>query len=203
MKSFLLSVFILLAQFASSQIKLKSSAPLMDKFFPSTQESPSSLKDIKKKNGLIVIFSCNTCPFVVGTEDFPGWENQYNPLYNMALKANIGFVLVNSNEGKRAGVDSFEEMKSHAKKMSYQMPYLMDENSELANAMEAKTTPHVFFFDKNNKLIYAGSIDNIWDNKRKKDEQYLSMAIQSVLNGKKVKPNYTAAKGCSIKRVSK
>ena len=203
MKSFLLFVFILLAQFASSQIKLKSSAPLMDKFFPSTQESSRSLKDIKKENGLIVIFSCNTCPFVVGTEDFPGWENQYNPLYNMALKANIGFVLVNSNEGKRAGVDSFEEMKSHAKKMSYQMPYLMDENSELANAMEAKSTPHVFFFDKNNKLIYAGSIDNIWDNKRKKDEQYLSMAIQSVLNGKKVKPNFPAAKGCSIKRVSK
>ena len=79
----------------------------MDKFFPSTQESSSSLKDIKKENGLIVIFSCNTCPFVVGTEDFPGWENQYNPLYNMALKANIGFVLVNSNQGKRAGVDSF------------------------------------------------------------------------------------------------
>ena len=202
MKSFLLSVFILLAQFASSQIKLKSSAPLMDKVFPSTQESSLSLTNIKKENGLIVIFSCNTCPFVVGTEDFPGWENQYNPLYNMALKANIGFVLVNSNEGKRAGVDSFEEMKSHAKKMAYQMPYLMDEKSELANAMEAKTTPHVFFFDKNDKLIYAGSIDNIWDNKRKKDEQYLSMAIQSVLNGKKVKPNYTAPKGCSIKRVS-
>jgi thioredoxin-related protein len=175
----------------------------MDKVFPNTQESSSSLKDIKKENGLIVIFSCNTCPFVVGTEDFPGWENQYNPLYNMALKANIGFVLVNSNEGKRAGVDSFEEMKSHAKAMAYQMPYLMDENSELANAMEAKTTPHVFFFDKNNKLIYAGSIDNIWDNKRKKDEQYLSMAIQSVLNGKKVKLNFTAPKGCSIKRVSK
>jgi hypothetical protein len=51
MKSFLLSVLILLAQFASSQIKLKSSAPLMDKVFPNTQESSSSLKDIKKENG--------------------------------------------------------------------------------------------------------------------------------------------------------
>lgn len=123
MKLFLLSIFIVFAQFASSQIKLNSSAPLMDKVFPSTQESSISLTDIKKENGLIVIFSCNTCPFVVGTEDFPGWENQYNPLYNIALKSNIGFVLVNSNEGKRVGVDSFEEMKSHANAMAYQMQW--------------------------------------------------------------------------------
>jgi hypothetical protein len=67
--------------------------------------------------------------------------------------------------------------------------------------MDAKTTPHAFFFDKNNKLIYAGSIDNIWDGNRKKDEQYLLKAVQSVLNGKKIKQNYTAPKGCSIKRL--
>lgn len=202
MKLLIFSLLTLFTFFGNSQIKLKTKAPLMDKSMMNTQESsPTTLAANKKENGIIVIFSCNTCPFVVGTPDFPGWEKQYNELYNMALKANIGLVLINSNEKKRTGDDSFEEMKIRAIKMTYEMPYLMDENSELANAMEAKTTPHAFFFDKNDKLVYAGAIDNIWDGNRKKDEQYLYNAVQSMLNGKKIKPNYTAPKGCSIKRL--
>ena len=201
MKTLIFSFLSILAFDSFSQIKLKSEAPLTDKSMLNTHGNSLSLQEIKKENGFIVIFSCNTCPFVVGTPDFPGWERQYNELYNSALKANIGFVLINSNEKKRTGDDSFDNMKIRADKMAYEMPYLLDENSVLANAMDAKTTPHAFFFDKNNKLIYAGSIDNIWDGNRKKDEQYLLKAVQSVLNGKKIKQNYTAPKGCSIKRL--
>ncbi len=202
MKLLIFSLLTLFSFFGNTQIKLKTTAPLMDKSMMNTQESsPTTLAANKKENGLIVIFSCNTCPFVVGTPDFTGWEKQYNELYNMALKANIGFVLINSHEKKRTSDDSFEEMKIRAIKMTYEMPYLLDENSELANAMDAKITPHAFFFDKNNKLVYAGSIDNIWDGNRKKDEQYLRNAVQSMLNGKKIKPNFTPPKGCSIKRL--
>lgn len=184
------------------QLKLKDKAVLSDIKMQNTQGESLSLNDAKKEKGLIVVFSCNTCPFVVGTPDFPGWERQYNDLYALATKNNIGFVVVNSNEGKRANVDSFEEMVKHAQEKGYQMPYLMDEKSQLANAFGAKTTPHVFFFNADMSLIYMGSIDNIWDNKRTSDIPYLPNAIQALSEGKKLKPNSTPPKGCSIKRLN-
>lgn len=184
------------------QLKLKDKAVLSDVKMQNTQGESLSLNDAKKEKGLIVVFSCNTCPFVVGTPDFPGWERQYNDLYALATKNNIGFVVVNSNEGKRANVDSFEEMVKHAQEKGYQMPYLMDEKSQLANAFGAKTTPHVFFFNGDMSLIYMGSIDNIWDNKRTSDIPYLPNAIQALSEEKKLKPNSTPPKGCSIKRLN-
>jgi len=164
---------------------------------------PSNIRLESKENGVIVVFSCNTCPFVVGSSYFPGWENQYNALYTLAQNNDIGFVLINSNEAKRDGVDSFEEMTKHAKKNNYSMSYLLDENSELANFLKAKTTPHVFFFDGNFRLIYTGSIDNIWDGKRKKDISFLKNAVNAHVSGKKIKPKQTSPKGCSIKRIKK
>ena len=108
--------FSLSNSFFWSQINLKDRAPLSDKLMVSANTESLSLIRAMKKNGLVVIFSCNTCPFVVGSEDFPGWEGQYNDLYEQANKYQIGLVVVNSNEGKRAGDDSFIEMKSHAVK---------------------------------------------------------------------------------------
>jgi thioredoxin-related protein len=167
----------------------------------SVNGSMYSLNSLKKDKGLIVIFSCNSCPFVVGSDDFPGWEMQYDSLYQEALANNIGFVLVNSNEGKRAQVDSYEEMIKHAKEQKYSMPYVLDEQAALANAFGAKTTPHVYFFDQKLTLIYTGSIDNSWDKGRKTDQTYLFNAIKAQGKGKKIKPNTTEPKGCGIKRV--
>jgi len=163
------------------------------------------LKENKLEKGLIIIFTCNTCPFVVGTPDFPGWERQYNTIFDQAVKRNVGFVLVNSNEKNRQlgiseGVDSENQMKKHAEEAGYQMPYLLDEKSTLANAFGAKTTPHVFLFNEDLKLVYSGSIDNIWDNKRKEDIPYLINAINGLSQEKKIKPSATPPKGCSIKR---
>ncbi len=80
------------------------------------------------------------------------------------------------------------------------MPYVLDKNSELANSFGAKTTPHVFFFDRNLKLIYTGSIDNSFEDKRKSDVPYLINAIDSYSKGKKIKVKSSSPKGCSIKR---
>jgi len=196
--SILSLVFIVNISF--SQVKLKEKAPLTDVKMKNTQGGEMSLNDAKKEKGLALVFSCNTCPFVVGTPDFPGWERQYNNLAEIASKNNIGFVLVNSNEAKRDGGDSFEAMFEHAKEKLYSMPYLVDVNSQLANALKAVTTPHVYLFNANMELVYVGSIDNIWDSKRKSDEAYFINALNAVGEGKKVKVANTPSKGCSIKR---
>jgi hypothetical protein len=156
-----------------------------------------SLNDIKKENGLLVIFSCNTCPFVLA------WEDSYPALGEQCAKNNIGMVLVNSNEGKRKGADSMEEMKKHAADKNYNSFYAIDENSVLANAFGAKTTPHVYLFDKDMKLVYRGAID---DSEGRNDvtpkENYLKNALDNLAAGKKVNPAETKSVGCSIKRVS-
>lgn len=185
----------------ADELKIGKKAPLTSREMANTDNSMQTLEKLKQKNGLLVVFSCNTCPFVVGNENFPGWERQYNDLHKAATEAGIGMVLVNSNEGKRADDDAFEAMQKHAKDKGYTMPYLLDKNSELANAFGAKTTPHVFLLDKDLNLVYMGSIDNTWDPNRKSDIPYLSNAIANVTAGEAVKENTSSPKGCSIKRV--
>lgn len=185
----------------AEDLKIGKKAPLVSLEMTNIDHTMHSLEKLKQKNGLLVVFSCNTCPFVVGNENFPGWERQYNDLYKLASDAGIGMTLINSNEGKRADEDAFEAMQKHAKDKGYKMPYLLDKNSELANAFGAKTTPHVFLLDKDLNLIYQGSVDNTWDPNRKSDIPYLSNAIANVSAGQDVKEHTSSPKGCSIKRV--
>lgn len=182
-------------------IEIGDSAPMIDTKMVGIDGSKKALSEYKKENGLIVVFSCNTCPFVVGSSSFGGWEKTYNGLAQNADKNKLGFVLVNSNEAKRKGDDSLDEMKKHAADQGYTMPYLVDKDSKLADAFGAKTTPHVFFLDKDMKLIYMGSIDNSWDNSRTEDIAYLQNAMDEYKAGKEISESVSAPRGCSIKRV--
>jgi hypothetical protein len=181
-------------------IEIGQEAPLKNVPMKNIDGSKITLESLKGENGLIVVFSCNTCPFVVGNESFNGWQIQYNDLYLKAKAQNMGFVLVNSNEAKRDKDDSFKAMVVHAKKNDYKMSYVLDENSVLANACGAKTTPHVFLFNADLKLAYKGSIDNSWDKKRETDEAYLEKAIDAISSNKQLETVETAPRGCSIKR---
>ena len=162
----------------------------------------NTLLDLKGDNGLLVIFSCNTCPFVVGNgTKTEGWEGRYNDLAALAESLNIGMVLVNSNEAKREGDDSLPAMKRHAMEAGYTMPYVMDEGSKLANACGARTTPHVYLYNGNLELAYRGSIDDNVNRAEEVKERYLDTAMQRMADGKKIKTAETKAVGCSIKRV--
>jgi len=186
---------------AQKTLKIGAKAPLSDVKMKGLDDAMVSLNDAKKTKGIVVVFSCNTCPFVVGMDEFPGWEKDYNELNALAISNDLGFVLVNSNEAKRGDDDSHEAMKQHAKEKGYEMSYLVDENSALANAFGAKTTPHVYVFDASMKLVYSGSIDNSWDTKRVSDEAYLKNALAEIKHGK-IAVNDTKPVGCSIKRVA-
>lgn len=183
-------------------LNIGDKAPLADTEMRGVDGGVYTLSKAAKEKGLIVVFSCNTCPFVVGSESFAGWEGQYNALHKQASDAGIGFILVNSNEAKRGDHDSMDAMTIRSKEKGYTMPYVVDQNSALANAFGAKTTPHVYFFDANMELIYQGAIDNTVDGKRKEDKNYLQTAIKSHAAGKTISENTTPPRGCSIKRAS-
>lgn len=153
-----------------------------------------SLQDAMKENGVVLIFSCNTCPFV------KKWEGRYNGIKKWADDHKVGMVVVNSNYQKRDAGDSFADMKQHAKEHDYQFPYLVDKNSLLANAYGGQTTPHVFLFNKDFELVYKGAIDDNYDDASSVTKPYLKDAIAELAQGKKIAEAETRPVGCSIKR---
>jgi hypothetical protein len=92
-------------------------------------------------------------------------------------------------------------MVEHSKKLGYTMPYLLDRNSKIADAFGAKTTPHVFLFNANMKLVYSGSIDNTWDTKRNSDITYVINAMSELAADTKISLKETPPRGCGIKRI--
>ena len=177
-------------------------APMADSAMLGVDGDKHTLNELKGDNGLLVIFSCNTCPFVVGSgSKTEGWEGRYNGLADLAAELNIGMVLINSNEAKREGDDSFTAMKNHARDAEYKMQYLVDEGSKLANACGARTTPHVYLYNESMELAYRGSIDDNVNRAADTKEHYLEDAMTRMAAGKNIKKSETKALGCSIKRV--
>ena len=153
-----------------------------------------SLADVKKENGLLVMFSCNTCPFVLQ------WEDRFPDLKAWADKNKVGMVVLNSNHTKRDGEDSFEAMKKHAKEKGYNFYYALDDQSLIANSFGGQTTPHAFLFNSKMELVYKGAIDDSYKSAKDVKQPYLKDAIASLSNGKEVAVAETKPVGCSIKR---
>jgi len=184
-------------------LSIGAKAPKTDLKMTDISGGKISLADVKKANGLLVVFSCNTCPFVVGSEGSEGWDGRYAELQAVCDKDQVGMILVNSNEAKRDKGDSMDEMKKRAEERGFSKShYVLDKNSELANAFFARTTPHVYLFDKDMKLVYKGSIDDNVDSPAKVTQPYLKNALNNLTSGAPINPAETKPVGCGIKRVS-
>lgn len=146
------------------------------------------------KNGLLVMFSCNTCPFVIKNESTTQQTIEY------AKKHGVGVVIINSNEAKRDGDDSYDAMKRYGKKQGYGVPYLVDNNSKLADAFGANHTPEIFLFNSKNKLVYKGAMNDNPGSPDAAKVMYINNAIDAMDAGKTPDPATTKSIGCSIKR---
>lgn len=187
----------------SKVLDIGAKAPKTDVKMQDVSGKSYTLQDLKQEQGLLVIFSCKTCPFVVGNpgRNSEGWERRYNALHQLAEKHKIGMVLVNPNEAYRDGDDSMENMKAQSEELGYTMPYVVDKNHVVADAFGALTTPHVYLFDKDMKLVYKGAIDDNANDSGEVKEHYINDAINNLVKGNKIDPESTRQLGCSIKRV--
>jgi hypothetical protein len=185
-------------------LALGAAAPKAELRMEGIDGKSHSLRDAAGENGLLVVFTCNTCPFVVGADGYgEGWEGRYQGVNGAAMKSGVGVIYVNSNEAKREKGDDLASMKERAENYQYATaPYVLDKDSELANAFGARTTPHVFLFDKNMKLVYRGSIDDSSESPAKVKASFVFDAMRNLAAGKKIDPSDTKPVGCSIKRVS-
>jgi thioredoxin-related protein len=153
-----------------------------------------SLKKAVKKNGLMVMFSCNTCPYVIKNQQRTKEISQY------ALENNIGVVLINSNEAQRSDDDSYAAMQQYAKEQGYQWHYVVDENSVLADAFGANRTPETYLFNREGKLVYHGAIDDNPTDESAVGRKHLKEAMGEMLTNKDVTVKTSRSVGCTIKR---
>ena len=178
----------------SEPLPIGSDLPKADVSLHDVSGKTITLKDARKENGLLVMFSCNTCPVVINN------QARTVAISKFALDQQIGVILLNSNEGNRDGADSPEAMKNYADNQQYNWYYAIDKNNELADAFGAKRTPECFLFDKNGKLVYHGAIDDNPQDESNSKRQHLKEAITEMNSGKPVSVTETRSVGCSIKR---
>jgi thiol-disulfide isomerase/thioredoxin len=141
---------------------------------------------------MVLIASCNHCPYV------QAYEDRMIALQRDYKDRGVGFVAVNSNYDKDYPEDSYEEMVKRAKEKRFNFAYIRDEHQSLARALSAVCTPEVFIFDKARKLVYHGRID---DNRApsKVTTHDLRNALEAITAGKKPPIAETRPFGCSIK----
>tara|TARA_B100000131_G_scaffold59747_1_gene55286 strand:- start:363 stop:944 length:582 start_codon:yes stop_codon:yes gene_type:complete len=114
--------------------------------------SNASFEDSK---GLLVMFICNHCPFVVHVKD------GLVEMANILSEKNIGVIAINSNDSsqEKYAEDSFEKMIEYSNNWGFQFPYTVDTDQSVAKAFTAQCTPDFFLFDGNSELVYRGQMD--------------------------------------------
>jgi peroxiredoxin len=152
-----------------------------------------SLSDYASSKVLVVVFTCNHCPYA------QAYENRLVTLQNDFGDKSVQFVAINPNDDKFVPEDSFNNMVKRAKDKSFSFPYLRDESQDVAHAYGATRTPHIFVFDEKRTLAYTGKIDDNWQNPDQVKKQYLREAIAALASGKRPPEAETYAIGCTIK----
>ena len=181
------------AEKQAAPLALGERAPKADVKMRSVDGSEATIASAAGKNGTLVIFSCNACPWV------KAWEDRIALLGNTYRVKGVGVIVINSNDPAQVAEDGYEEMQKRAKEKGFQFPYVVDATSRVAAAFGATRTPEVFLFDRAGQLTYHGAID---DNAKEPDKiqaHYLKDALEAVVAGTPVAVRETKSLGCTIK----
>jgi peroxiredoxin len=172
-------------------LTLGSKAP--DFSLPGVDGKQYSLANFKDAKILVVLFTCNHCPYVIGSED------RILKFYSDYAPKGVAMVGINSNETENHPTDSFEHMKLRAREKGYKFPYLRDDSQDVALAYGALRTPHYYVFDADRKLRYTGRMDDNPRNPGKETTHELRDAIDAMLAGKTPAVPLTNPIGCNVK----
>ena len=201
-KGFLFIISLLVCAFSLSfinsvhgpEIGLNSPIPLASEKLKDVSGKEISLSEIKTSKGLLVIFSCNTCPYVKKN------ESRIKTITDNCIKQGIGCAILNSNEAERGEDDSFDAMVKYAASQKLLCYYLVDTNSKIADAFGATRTPQCFLFNATG-LIYKGAIDDNVKDASLAKSNYLKDAVDALAKNETPKVQETKSIGCTIKRV--
>ena len=182
-------------QLLADPLPIGSKMPMADVKMLSIKGKEVSMKDMLDKNGVLVIFSCNTCPYVIKN------EKRIKDITAYAMKNGFGVIVLNSNEAQRGDVDSYDAMKAYAKKQKCNFNYVIDKNHAVADAFDAKRTPECFLFNKDLTLVYHGAIDDSPADAAAVKRIHLKEAVNECAAGNAVSVQESKSIGCTIKRL--
>ena len=180
----------------SNQTPVGERAPDFD--LPSVDGKNYSLSSFAGADVVVVIFTCNHCPYAIAVEDrLVAIQADY-------LDKGVRFVAINPNDAQNYPADSFKAMKVRAKEKNFNFPYLVDETQEVARAYDAACTPDLFVLNKNRTVLFNTRIDDNWQEPEKVTHRDLRLLLDTVLNAPaddSVKPSFEVkpSMGCSIK----
>ena len=178
---------------AISGVRIGDAAALPDLKMLSVDGRQVSLAEVRGRKGLLVVFTCNACPYA------RAWEQRIVTLGNEYIGHGVGVIAVNANDPGLMPEESFEAMKARATERGMKYPYAVDGTSALARAFGATRTPEAFLFGADGKLAYHGTIDDNAQSPDQVTEQYLRNALAAVVSGEPVPVPETKSMGCSIK----
>jgi len=153
-----------------------------------------SLHDAAGPRGLLVVFACNHCPFVVHLADALG------DVARQLAAEGVHTVAINSNDTENYPQDAPSLMPAFADKHHWEFPYLVDDSQAVALAYSAACTPDFFLFDGNKQLFYTGQFDNSRPRSNQvADGADLLAAARLMLDGKSLLAQPYPSSGCNIK----
>lgn len=160
---------------------------------PATDGRTYSLESFQDSPILVIVFSCNHCPYVVGSEDrMIAFANDYQ-------SRGVQLVAINSNAVTTYADDSFDHMVVRAREKGFPFPYLHDGSQQTALDYGALRTPHFYAFDSERKLRYTGRMDDNPKFPGQETTRELRDAIEDLLHGREVAVPLTNPLGCNVK----
>jgi peroxiredoxin len=165
----------------------------IDFTLPATDGNEYSLSDFEKFKYLVLFFTCNHCPYVIGSDEVTRVTAE-----KFAGKG-VGFAGINSNSENTYPEDSFPNMVKRMERNKFPWVYLYDESQAMAKAYGALRTPHFYVFDENRILVYTGrGVDNPRDTSRLTINN-LDKVLDELTSGEKISVRLTNPIGCNIK----
>ena len=174
-------------------LRIGAAVPLKNVKMKSVDGKDVTLAGVAGKNGTLVVFTCNHCPWA------KMWQTRVAAIGNAALEQGVGVVAVNSNDPAAYPEDDYANMKTRAKELGFKFPYAVDATSDVARAFGASRTPEAFVFDAKGKLVYHGTIDDNARDESAVTNPWLRQAVNAVAEGKEVATSETKSMGCGIK----
>lgn len=160
---------------------------------PATDGQTYSLADFKEADVLVIFFTCNHCPYVIGSDELT------RATAEKFAGRGVRFVGINSNSKATYAEDSFEHMVERMKEHQFPWTYLYDESQDVARAYGALRTPHFYVFDADRRLVYTGRAVDAPRDASKVTVNDLDRALEEQLAGKPISVPKTNPIGCNVK----
>tara|TARA_R110000796_G_scaffold35017_1_gene89968 strand:- start:55110 stop:55667 length:558 start_codon:yes stop_codon:yes gene_type:complete len=177
----------------SNMLSLGTKAPDF-KLFDTISSKNYHLNDLKGKNGTLIMFICNHCPYVIHVNPM------ITEIASTYQKKGIGFTAISSNDVVNYPQDAPHLMKEIGLTKAYTFPYLYDETQVVAKAYDAACTPDFYLFDSNLELVYRGQLDNSRPgNNIPLTGIDLKNALNNLLDNTPISINQKPSMGCNIK----